>query len=155
MISPELLRRYPFFRTLSDSQLRAVAMLSQEIPFHAEEALFESGTPAQALFLLVEGNIDLYYVVAERDRPENCKEYLVGEPNAGEVFGVSALVEPYRYNVTARGAGEGRAVRIDAESLRQQAGQDPLFAYQLILAAAQALQARLESVHIQLAAAWA
>ena len=30
MVSPELLRRYPFFALLDDDQLQAVAMITQE-----------------------------------------------------------------------------------------------------------------------------
>jgi CRP-like cAMP-binding protein len=62
MISPELLRRYPFFAFLDEAQLQAVAMLSEESEVEDGAPVFESGKPAEALCLLIEGSLDLYYV---------------------------------------------------------------------------------------------
>ena len=69
MISPELLRRYPFFAFLDESHLRAVAMLSEEFDMENGALVLESGRPADALCLLVEGSLDLYYVVVDREDP--------------------------------------------------------------------------------------
>ena len=46
MISPEMLRRYPFFADMDDTSLKAIAMITEEIPLKAGEILFHSGQPS-------------------------------------------------------------------------------------------------------------
>src|SRR5512137_116345 len=113
MISPELLRRYPFFAFLDEAQLRAVAMLSEEIEVEDGALVFDSGKPAEALWLLTEGSLDLYYVVADREDPELRKEFFLSEFSAGDVFGISALIEPYRYTASVRASAASRVVKMD------------------------------------------
>ena len=48
MISPELLRKYPFFGSLDDSQLRELAMLAEEETYKSGEVIFQEGGPADA-----------------------------------------------------------------------------------------------------------
>jgi hypothetical protein len=43
MISPELLRRYPFFGLLTEAQLKAIAMIAQETNFTDGTQIFKEG----------------------------------------------------------------------------------------------------------------
>jgi CRP-like cAMP-binding protein len=54
MISPELLRRYPFFSFLTPEQQRTVAMMADEVTVPAGHTLFHSGEPAPTFYLLME-----------------------------------------------------------------------------------------------------
>jgi cAMP-binding proteins - catabolite gene activator and regulatory subunit of cAMP-dependent protein kinases len=116
MISPELLRRYVFFRNLQEPQLKAIAMLADEVTVAVGETLFEIDQNADTLYLLLEGRIDLKYLVVDRDDPTNRQVYDVGEINPGEAFGISALIEPYRYTSSATAGQESRVLKIDAQS---------------------------------------
>ena len=49
MVSPELLRRYPFFGFLDATQLKAMAMIAEEVEPQTGEDLFETDQPATAL----------------------------------------------------------------------------------------------------------
>ncbi len=42
MISPELLRRYPFFGFLGDAQLKAIAMIAEESTYEKDQPIFEA-----------------------------------------------------------------------------------------------------------------
>ncbi len=118
MISPELLRRFPFFAHLDDTQLKAIAMLSNEVTYAKGETLFQTDQSAHALFILVEGLIDLHYVVIDRDNPTLRKDFYVGHINPGEPFGISALIEPYQYTATALANSLCRVIEIAAPALR-------------------------------------
>ncbi len=61
MISPEILRRYPFFSFLTDAQRKALAMIAEEAACEAGAVIFEEGDPASDLYLLLDGSIDLYF----------------------------------------------------------------------------------------------
>jgi len=153
VISPELLRRYPFFGLLSDSQLKSIAMLSDEVLLQPGETLFKSDEPADALYFLVEGSVDLHYIVTDRDDPRVYKDFFVGPVNAGEPLGISALVEPYRYTATAVAGAACRLVRIDAAGLRTMCAASAELAAVLMKHTAQAAMSRLHEARVQLAAA--
>ncbi len=154
MISPELLRRYPFFGPFNDAQLRAIAMIADEDSADQGGVLFEECAPANTLYLLLEGDIDLYYKSEEEYHPVTKKEFLVGEINPGEIFAVSSLIHPYIFSATARASQPCRFVKIDATELRKLLDNDPHMGYIAMQQITKAVAERLAYTRIQLAAAW-
>ena len=63
MISPELLRHYPYFAEISDESLRQIAMIADEQIVPAGTVLFREGDKAEALYILAEGEIDIQYTL--------------------------------------------------------------------------------------------
>ena len=102
MISPEILRRYPYFGILSSSQLYAIADIAEEVAFEKGQTIFEECQPANELYLLLNGGVDFFYKSEEEFHPKSSKEFSVGEVNPGEPFGLSALLEPYVLNLLLR-----------------------------------------------------
>lgn len=155
MISPEFLRFYPFFGGLTNAQLQAIAIIANEEKYPAETTLFEMGLPADKLYFLVDGCIDLYYTPREKTLSAFPNGIPVGEVNPGEAFSISALIEPYVLSSTARVAKPSRVIQIDAKALRKLFKSDQRMAYLLTKQAAQAVRARLDAARVQLAAALA
>jgi CRP-like cAMP-binding protein len=155
MISPELLRHYPFFRSLDEAQLRAIAMIAEEESIEAGVILFHEGQPAEALYFLEDGRVDLYYTTGETTAPDFQKGIPVGEINPGEPFSISALIEPYILSSTAHVSTPSRIIKIEAKLLRALFNKDQKLAYLLTYQAAKAVIERLHITRIQLAAAWA
>jgi CRP-like cAMP-binding protein len=155
MVSPELLRQYPFFVMLDDAQLREIAMIAEEIPFKSGEVFFREGETAKTFYFLLEGCIDLYFTLAGAEHAAPEKGIPVGEINPGEPFGISALIEPHLLTATALTTGPGRMLTIDGEALRALIQKDRRMAFQLTHQAAKAAIARLHATRVQLAAAWA
>jgi CRP-like cAMP-binding protein len=154
MISPELLRRYPFFGALSDAQLKAIAQIAEEVSFEKGVTLFKECDPAEIIGLLTEGSIDLYYCVGEELNSETRKEFLVGEINPGEIFAVSALIDPYQYSATARAAQHSKVIKIEAAALRRLLEGDCDLGFKLMKQVAKTAMERLAYTRVQLAAAW-
>jgi CRP-like cAMP-binding protein len=150
-----LLRRYSFFGRLNEDQLRAIAMLAETDTAEANAVLFEEGQPAQFLYLLLEGTIDLYYKSEEKFHPTTKKEFHVGIINPGELFSLSALIEPHILNATGRAAQVCRFVRFDGSALRELMDRDCELGYFVLQQLSKALLERLTYTRIQLAAAWA
>ncbi len=155
MVSPEILRRYPFFGQLSDAQVKAIAMLAEEESFAKGAVICEEGQPAKAFYLLLDGNLSLYYKSEEEFRPATRKDFFVGEINAGEVFAISVLVEPYKYTATVKAERDCRVVRFEAAELHKLIDKDPRLYCLLMREVAKAAMERLAYARIQLAAAWA
>jgi CRP/FNR family transcriptional regulator, cyclic AMP receptor protein len=153
MISPELLRRYPFFGSLDEAQLRAIAMLSEEVEVAQGASFFETDSPATALYLLLEGGIDQYYVVVDRDDPKLKKEFFINELSPGDIFGLSGLIEPYQHTTSARASAASRAIKIEANGLRALCELDVKMSNGLMKAVARSARDRLHDTRVQLAAA--
>lgn len=155
MVSPEFLRFYPFFSFLSHEQLRRMAMITEEIEVPSGEVIFHSGEEADALYLLVDGAIDLHYVVVDELSGHERRDYLVGTVNPGEVIGISAVVEPYRLTSTAVAAADSRLLRIDGAALLDLSEEQPDLGYGLQRMVARVGLERLHATQILLAAATA
>jgi CRP/FNR family transcriptional regulator, cyclic AMP receptor protein len=153
MISPELLRRYPFFGTLHDEQLRQVAMIAEEETYDQGKILLKEKAPADDLYLLIKGSVDLLFTVDEEYHPDRHKEFIVGEINPGELFGISALIEPHRYTSMARAASPVQVIHIDGGALRKRCADDPSLACHLFAQVAKLALERLNATRVQLAAA--
>ena len=153
MISPELLRRFPFFGFLDGTQLKAVAMLSEEMEFNKDAVIFETDQSAVALYVMVEGSIDLNYKVIDRDDPRIVKEFFISELNPGDIFGLSALLEPFKHTMTAKVLAPSKVIRIEAGGLRTLSELDAKLSAGLMKATAKAAMERLHDTRIQLAAA--
>lgn len=153
MISPEILRHYPWFGGLEPQALQALAMLAERETAPADRTLFCAGDPADALFLLIAGSVDLYYVVVDRDLPGGRREYFLDSLNPGEVFGVAALIAPHVYTLTARTAAEADLVRLEAAGLRALLEQDKELDRQVQHQLIRTLAGRLRETRVLLAAA--
>jgi len=153
MISPELLRRFPFFGFMDDAQLKAVAMIAEERVLEKDEVIVEAHRPADSLYFLIDGSISYYHVVTTENNPSYRKEYHINDINPGEIFGISALIEPYQYTATIRASSVCRVIKIDASSLRRLCEVDDGLCMGLLRAVAKAAMERLEMTRVILIAA--
>ena len=153
MVSKQDLRRYDFFDFMGEKELESVAAIAKKEEYQIDDVIIESGQPADTFFFLADGNVAYYYVVTIGHDPYYKKEYHVNDINAGEIFGISALIEPYRYTATLRVEKPSCVIEIAAADLRSLCDKDPKLAYGLMQAVAKAAIQRLETTRIQLIAA--
>ena len=156
MVSPEILRRYPSFAYLDSDQLGEIAMISEEVEHGGSQTIFEAGRPAEYLYLLLDGSVNLHHVV----KPENKnhgqrKDFMVGTINPGEILGISAVVEPYMLTSAAVTVLPCKLVRVSAVKLRELCAKDTSLDLSLQRAAAKAGIDRLNATRVLLAAATA
>ena len=153
MISPELLRRFPFFGQLSDAQLDHLAMLGEQTEFDDDQVVFEQGQAASSLFFLLDGCIDLYYTISDAYHPTDRKEIPVCEINVGEPFGISTLIEPHILTSTAKSRGHSRVLGFSSVGIMKLLQQDPSLELFLLRHLSQTAIERLYATRTQLAAA--
>ena len=154
MVSSELLRRYPFFGGLTDGQLRTLSVIADEKTFGSGSIIFEECGDADKIYLLIEGNVDLSYRSIDEMHAYTTppKEFYAGSINPGEVFSISALIEPYTNNATAKASEPSRVIMIDANELRKLLEQDLQLAYNLTRQTVIVMMDRLIALRVQLAA---
>ena len=78
MISPELLRRYPYFADISEDSLRQVAMISEERSAPNGTVIFQEGDVAEGLFIIAEGEVDIQYTLGSGE-PRTVDTVVAGE----------------------------------------------------------------------------
>ena len=100
------------FQGLSASQLERVAAIAKEQQIEEGHWLFHEEQPAEFLYLLKDGAIELV------TRVEDAIEIPVSitRPNNG-CLGISALVEPYLYSLSARCLQDSIVLKIDQSDL--------------------------------------
>ena len=138
---------------MGDKELEAVVSIAKEKEYQKGDLIIESGQPAETFYFLAEGNVAYYYVVTTENDPYYKEEYHISDINAGEIFGISALIEPYKYTATLRVDKPSRVIEIRATDLRSLCEADPKLAYGLMQAVAKAAIERLQTTRIQLIAA--
>ncbi len=148
MVSPELLRRFPFFGGLNDDQLRGIAMLSQEESYDGGALILREGDVAQKLYILASGSVELLLNLA----PGRTGQVFVGAVAPGEPFGISALVEPYNYSTSVRAESAVKAIAVDGPGVRAMCAVDCALCQAIMLQLVRALQDRLQACHVQVAA---
>jgi CRP-like cAMP-binding protein len=150
MVSPELLRRYPFFTLLNDEQIKAIALIAEEKSYPKGTLLVKENTNATLLALLLEGDIDLIFSGGGEGAIVNA---LVGSIAPGEAYGVSSLIEPYKYTATARATMPVKVIEIEGTALRALVEVDRNMGYVMMRNVAIAVLERLRYTQVELAAA--
>jgi CRP-like cAMP-binding protein len=145
MISPEVLRRYPYFAGIDEESLKQLAMIAEEKSVPAHTAMFREGDPATYLYVILTGEVNIQYELGSGEL--RTVDTLV----AGDLLMWSALVEPYRATAMGTTTKETQLARIDAAKLRQFCERQPLLGYRLMTQAAKLLAHRLERARVQLA----
>jgi CRP/FNR family cyclic AMP-dependent transcriptional regulator len=145
MISPELLRRYPYFAKVSEDSLKKVAMIAEETSAPAGTRLFSEGDRADKLYILVDGEMDIQYTLGDGEL--RTVDTLV----AGELMMWSALVEPYRSTATGSVKKDSKLIAVNGAKLRELCEQDQDLGYRLLICLTQLLATRLEGARVQLA----
>ena len=144
MVSPELLRRFPYFSGIGHETLRKLAMLAEEKVFSAGETISREWERAEHMYVIVSGQVEIRYNVAGEHRT-------VDTADERDLLLWSALVEPYRTTGTGVAARETRVIALPAAPLRQLCREDPRLGYHLMAAVVKALADRLDGTRIQLA----
>lgn len=145
MISPEVLRRYPYFAGLTDEVLKQLAMITDEMSVSGGQRMFNEGDPADNLFVIQKGEVNIQYLLGSGEL--RTVDTLVD----GDLLVWSSLIEPYRTTAIGTTTRETHLIKIDARKLRDLCEQDPLLGYRLSTQIAKLLAHRLEGARVQLA----
>ncbi len=159
MVSPELLRRYPFFAGLTHENLVMMANTAEEQAVEVGRTFFRADEAICCLYLAVEGAIGIVMELPDQSVEQPVSGQLTGALKTrdvvmstvgpGEVFGWSALVPPYTSTASAKALTPCRVIAFDCAELRQRFDEDCHFGFLVMQKAAQIIRGRLHDMHIQ------
>lgn len=144
MVSPELIRRFPFFSNFSLDQIVFLAKIAEENAVQRDHYFNHEGEELNTLYLILEGETSLITILPQKDR-----EVTINTLGPGDIFGWSALVPPYTATAGAKAIIPSRVVEFDATELRKTFDEDCQFGYLMMIKIAQLIRDRLNSLRIE------
>lgn len=139
MIRPDTLRRFSLFAEMEPAFVEQLASLSQDKMVDKREWLFHEGDPAEALYLIIRGRIELKVKLDEKRNLDATLTTL----HEGDVLGWSAIVEPYIYSLGAFASDNTELAQLDGARLRTLLEQQPEQGYILMRNIAKAMGTRV------------
>lgn len=133
----DILRRLSLFDALTDRQLAEVALISREVRYHPGEVVFAADARDQALFIVLEGAVE----VARSD-----VEAASTSVGPGEAFGIVGLVEEIPNAAGAVARAESRVLVIAPEDFDLLTHSDPEAGVAILRELARQLSRRLRAV---------
>jgi signal transduction histidine kinase len=106
MVEKSELRRVPVFADLPDDQIAWFLSQSQELQIRAGDAYVRQGDPADAMFVILDGQLEA--------RGEFAGEAFVISTKPGDVTGLLPFSRMKQFMVTGRALTEGRLLRFPA-----------------------------------------
>ncbi len=110
-------KEFDLFQGVSQRVIAEIGKLGEEVSFTRDDVIFKGDEPGSFFYELVEGEVDI--IVLEKEN----MHFIVKRP--GEIFGWSALVEPYVYSVTARCLAPTRVIRIGRDVIENVVKRHP------------------------------
>jgi CRP/FNR family cyclic AMP-dependent transcriptional regulator len=160
MVSPELIRRYPFFSGLDYDHIVKLAKVADEQTVETGHYFFHESDDLQNVYLLIEGAVAIVFEVPDQDVEQQVSGQLTGKlktkdvtvstVGSGDVFGWSGLIPPYTATASARAITSCRVVSFDCRQLLQtHFEEDCRFGYIITQKAAQVIRERLRDLRIE------
>ncbi len=107
----ESIQEAELFKGVSERVLTEIANDGEELTFETGTVLFNTGDSAQDIYELMEGSVDL--IMLEKEIVH------LTVSRTGQIFGWSALVEPYTRTATAKCTALTRAIRMSRASIER------------------------------------
>lgn len=107
------------FKGLNKAHSDAVSKIAKETTVEVGEVIFKEGEEAENLFVLKQGAVELTTAV---EKGFELPIALLRTP--GDLFGSSALVPPFKYNLSARCAEESSVLTIAQKDLLELMNKD-------------------------------
>ncbi|MCP4168765.1 MAG: Crp/Fnr family transcriptional regulator [Chloroflexi bacterium] len=159
MVSPQLIRRFPFFSGLSTANIAALADAGELLSVQEGHLFFEEQDTIRNFYINLEGAVGLFMGVPAAGVTHSLAAQLTGELETedtvlsavgpGEVFGWSALVPPHEAMAGAKTLTSCRTVAFDCTKLTKSFEEDCDFGYVMMQKIANVMRGRLRDKRIE------
>ncbi len=140
----DLIRGHSFFEGLSSEDLAFVTGCAKNVVFKEGQVIANPGDMANDFYLISDGGVAISLEIPPR------KPFIFQMLRENDVLGLSWLIPPYRWTVSAKVMQPTRAIAIDGSCLRKKCEEDPGLGFKLMKHLVQILVAREESARLHL-----
>lgn len=138
----ELLRQAELVQGMSSDQMRRLSPLGRSRTLQAGEYLFLLGDAAQHLCVVAAGQLELCFPIQIGGV---MKDITVESVGAGRTVGWSALVQPYRFTLSARATAPTHVIAFSRQDLLHLFDNDPGIGCALLSRVSELVGVRLSS----------
>ena len=111
----DLLKECRVFKECSDQELAQAAKICQKVSFKNGEPIFEADSSAEYLYVVGTGAVELRFKVTQYQASTGIA---LDRKFKGDVFGWSALTEPYIYTLSALAMQDCELVNLKANDMK-------------------------------------
>lgn len=139
-----ILQEHPFLEGLKKSHIELLVGCASNVAFKEGEWIFREGEPANSFYFIRHGRVHV------QTHAPHTGPVVIRSREAGEVFGWSWLVPPYKWHFDARAVEVTRAIALDGKCLRTKCEEDHDLGYEIMKRFALVIAERLEATRLQL-----
>jgi len=139
----DLLKTSRVFHGCTDQEMENIAATSQKLKAKEGERVFEAGSAAAFLYVVVDGAVDLRFRVTHYQVEE---EVTLDRKFKGDAFGWSALTKPNIYTLSAIAVKDSELLKISKEDLKKLCNDNNHLGYVLMRNIAEIVGERFSSV---------
>ena len=143
------LRDCELLRGLDDEELSSIAIICSRVYLEEGARLFLEGQAADRIYLVTDGRIALHKNLARSQRGAATIAFC----RRDEIVGWSALVEPYKYTLSATAWEPSHLLVIKASLLRRAMELNPHVGFRIMRSLSEVMARRLQQVARALTAA--
>ena len=111
-----LLKESKLFGECTDQELEKVAVACETNTAEAGETIFEAGTPAEHLYVVSEGSVELRFTVTHYNASQ---EIAIDRNFKGDVFGWSASAAARTFTLSAVAVRNSKLLRINRSDIKR------------------------------------
>lgn len=144
----DVMQHSPFFEVFEPEYLAYLERYARPIPLEKGNVIFEEGSDANALYMLVNGKVLLS--IRGKGTDDQLPIRTLSDP--GQVVGWSAMVEPHRYPATVTALEHTQMAAFDREVLEGYANKRPNFGVDFMQRILWVIGNRLRATRVRLVA---
>ncbi|NNE63268.1 MAG: cyclic nucleotide-binding domain-containing protein [Gammaproteobacteria bacterium] len=144
----DYLSNHPFFSGLDDNFLKFLADSATELTIKKGDVLFRQGKPADAFYLLRQGQISIQVPALVGPSLE------IQHLGQNQLLGWSWLIPPYRWNFLARAEEDSKLLQFDGNAILTRCEEDNQFGYELFKRFASLMSERLDAARQKMMDQW-
>ena len=122
----DILKEHDFFEGLSKEQLDFIGGCGKNVVFKEGASIANIGDSANEFYLIRDGHVALMIEAPPR------KPFLFQTLGSNEIVGLSWLIPPYLWTVSAQAVALTQAIAFDGACLRQKCESDPRLGFNLM-----------------------
>jgi CRP/FNR family cyclic AMP-dependent transcriptional regulator len=142
MVSIEELKRFEIFSGLTDAEVKSIGEIAKKKKYKKGTRIFEVMSQAANLYLIMNGQIEIRMRV-----DKGLKQLPVDTVGPGDIFGWSAVTEPYTLTAAAWALEDSELLVLNGEVLRDLFKKNNHIGYIIMMEIAAVISSRLRNLN--------
>ena len=143
-------REVALFSELDPAELDKVRAIAEERDYATGDIILKQGTPADAVYIILEGGVRVTAIMAEEDETLGREEEVLVRLKAGEFFGELSFVDGSKPSLSVIAEEGARLMALPHEALRDLLENDARLCRKLLFAMIRTLAARMRETDREL-----